>query len=151
MIKLYTSLDYFNKNNVLYDNESFFKEMISSKELTDDELDVLWKIDKAKVVNAKLNKIETPYGICSLSDISTGCKTAINVMFIMKHREQFNRLEAINATECGVNALESIFQVIDKYNYDINIVVEHDDDIWECGKRDYLINGNRHINDLLYL
>ncbi len=151
MIKLYTSLDYFNKDNILFDNEAFFKEMISSKELADDELNILWEIDKAKIVNNKIDKIETPYGICSLKDISTGCKTAINIMFIMKHKEQFHKLEAINATECGVNALESIFQIVDKYNYDINIIVEHDDDIWECSKREYLINGERCINDLLYL
>ena len=140
MIKLYTSFNYFNKDNILYDNEAFFKEMIESKE-----------IDKAKVINTRLNKIETPYGACSLKDISTGCKTAINIMFIMKHKEDFSRLEAINITECGVNALEYVFRLIDKNDYDINLVLEHEDDIWECSKRDYLINGTRHITELIHM
>lgn len=151
MIKLYTAFNYFNKDNILYDNEAFFKEMIESKDLENDELDLLWEIDKAKVINTRLNKIETPYGACSLKDISTGCKTAINIMFIMKHKEDFSRLEAINITECGVNALEYIFRLIDKNDYDINLVLEHEDAIWECSKRSYLINGTRHITELIYM
>lgn len=149
MIKLYTSLNYFDRDTILYDNEAFFKEMVSSKDLERDELDILWEIDKAKLININLDKIETPYGICSLHDISTGCKTAINIMYIMKNISDFGKLGAVNVTECGVNALEIIFKNIDKNNYDINLILEHEDDIWECSERDYIINGKKRIRNLL--
>ena len=58
---------------------------------------------------------------------------------------------SINATECGKNALEQLFCYIDKTNMDIGIVLEHEDEIYECGNREYLINDSERITDLLFM
>ena len=48
------------------------------------------------------NKIETPYGVCSIYELSTGSKTVINVMR--------NPDLVFNLDSCGRNALDIILE-----------------------------------------
>lgn len=63
-------------------------------------------IDNAKLIDKRTGKIETPYGITDIKDLSTGCKTVLNYIFMVENPEMYSIVKAINATECGWNALE---------------------------------------------
>ena len=78
-------------------------------------------------------------------------ENSIKVMEEVDHAKVYPTVRAINATECGKNALEQLFCYIDKTNMDIGIVLEHEDEIYECGNREYLINDSERITDLLFM
>lgn len=149
MIKLYNSDKYFRSNEIIIDNEAFFNNNISAKKFSQTSLDIIQRIDKAKLIDAKTGKIETPYGIASIKDLSTGCKTVLNLIFITENPELYPNVKAIKATECGWNALEELFKFMDETNKkEIGIIIDHDDDLYNCADREYLVNDTRKIETM---
>lgn len=150
MIRLYTSSSYFKADETIIDNEAFFNNNVSAKYLTDSSLMVMSDIDKAKLIDRKTGKIETPYGITSIRDLSTGCKTILNCIFIHENPERYPTVKAINATECGWNAIDRLFEYIESIDiFDIAIIIEHDNDLYKCKDREYLVNNDKHIKSML--
>lgn len=145
LIKVYTSTSEINKKATLYDNDTFFDNRVNATEFTELEKGIIEHIDKAKIINANIGEIETPFGICSIKKLSTGCKTVLNYVWLSKHKdiENYKGIKYLYATECGWNALEELFKTADKINYDIGFIIEHSDGLYNCSKRDYLIDGIR--------
>lgn len=150
MIKLFTSLDYFDKRNVIVDNDSFFINNIFTKCLSEKGLEIIKEIDKAEVLDKKTGAIKTPYGITSLNHLSTGCKTALNVLYLCEHPSDFPRILAVDATECGSNAIDVLLECLDQYDRDLSIIIEHNNDLYKCKERDYLVDNSTRITNLLY-
>lgn len=148
MVNLYKSTKYFNKNEIMDNPEMFFINRISSKDLSDDSIKVMHTIDKAVLLDKSTGKIQTPFGICSIEDLSTGCKIAICIIYLNEHRDRFSQIKAVNATEAGVNALDSLFDYIEKNNFNIGIITEQED-IFDCKDRIYKINGKYMVDSLL--
>ena len=142
MVRLYTSGKYFKDNEIIIDNDSFFNNNVSAKSLSENSIKVMEEVDHAKLLD---------HGITGIQDLSTGCKTILNCIFLQENQKVYPTVRAINATECGKNALEQLFCYIDKTNMDIGIVLEHEDEIYECGNREYLINDSERITDLLFM
>lgn len=114
MIKVYTDktkLKDKDKERFVDKNETFFE--ISVGELTDEEYNMISPIEEC--IPLGRNKIETPYGICTIYDISTGSKTLINVLR--------NPDLIFDVTGCGYNVLKILFREID--NKDIKVVLRH--------------------------
>lgn len=150
MIKLYTSTDFFKPEEIIIDNESFFNN-IDISSFTARSIDVMKKIDQAELLDKNTGKIETPFGITSIMDLSTGCKTVLNMIYHHENPQDFPTIRAINATECGWNAIEALLTEIDEHCIDISIVIEHDDDLYKCSNRDYMINDKYPIQSLALL
>ena len=81
MIRLFTSTNYFKPEEIIIDNESFF-DNIDIDALSQKSIDVMEQIDKAKLLDLNTGKIETPFGIAGVTDLSTGCKTVINTIYL---------------------------------------------------------------------
>ncbi|GFI11127.1 hypothetical protein IMSAGC007_03600 [Lachnospiraceae bacterium] len=149
MIRLFTSTNYFKPEEIIIDNESFF-DNIDIDALSQKSIDVMEQIDKAKLLDLNTGKIETPFGIAGVTDLSTGCKTVINTIYIYENPNAFPTVKAINATECGSNALEVLFDVLESNNINLSIVLEHEDDLYKCKEREYLVNNSHRINQLAF-
>ena len=78
MVKIYTSKKYFRPEEILIDNESFFDNTVTAKSFDELSLDVIMNIDKAKLIDRNIGTIETPFGITSIDNVSTGCKAVLN-------------------------------------------------------------------------
>ena len=63
------------------------------------EIDLIRQVDEAKLTPDK--HIETKYGLGTIRNLSSGCKTLLN---IMKHPDN-----VVNVEECGPNVLRIIF------------------------------------------
>lgn len=150
MVRLYRSLDFFDKKNVLYDNEGFFNGHLCGNNLSKRALEEMLKIDKAKLIDVRLSTIRTPFGVCHSRQLSSGCKTIINLIYIFEHKNEFNHIKAINATECGSNALDELFNLIDA-DLDIGIILEHKNNLENCKDRDYIIDDTERIKSLLWM
>lgn len=89
------------------------------KKMTSVDTAVMQKIDHA-VLKAG-NRIETPYGLGYITNLSTGCKTVIN---ILKYPDII-----FSVDECGANAIELLFRMRDvKFFMSYPIYVRVDDD-----------------------
>lgn len=148
MIRLYRDLSFFDKEDVLYDNESFFKTTVEVSEFHDEFLEILNVIDNAKLLDINTGMIQTPFGVCSKDYLSTGCKTVLNLIYLYRHKGDYAWVKAINATECGVNAINEIVRFLEKTGYNIGIVIEHGDDMFLCKKSDYLIDNRVRTEDI---
>lgn len=80
-------------------NDLFFNLNTSNEEMTDKEIALIQQVDNAKLTSDK--HIETKYGLGTIRNLSSGCKTLLN---IVKHPEKVVCVE-----ECGPNVLKVIF------------------------------------------
>ena len=101
MIKIYTNKK--NSENYVIFNDSFFNLNTSNETMSDKEAAIIYQIDNAKLLSEK--RIETKFGIGNIRNLSTGCKTVLN---IVKHPDMIVCVDG-----CGTNVLDYIFQMED--------------------------------------
>lgn len=132
MIRVYTSEDKVKNGKKVIDlNDNYFD--VYFKEFTDKDLEVLKEVENAKYIEGNL--IKSPYGYCSIYDMSTGTKTIINVI---------NNPDIIfDVTECGKNALTYLFEEIN--DTDIEVILRHSSFVLPEGK-EILVNNGRVID-----
>ena len=106
------------ESNFIKDIESMFNLHINSKDFDEDDLNSIRVIDNAEVLDLTTGLIKTPYGLTSIKDLSTGCKTVLVYNYCRKN----NINKVINITEGGANALNVLFELMSKHN-DSNTIV----------------------------
>jgi len=134
--------------STINDNDGFFFQNISPKDINDMSKIVMKKIDNAELLDAITGKIQTPRGIGSIEDLSTGCKTVLNYMFV---RDNNVDIKAINISYCGYNAFDVLFDIAEKDNKDFVFILLHRDGLYKCKEHDYFIDGKKHIFNLIDL
>lgn len=97
MIDIYTEKK--ESKDWIIKNDLFFNLNTSNEEMTDKEIALIEQVDNAKLTSDK--HIETKYGLGTIRNLSSGCKTLLN---IVKHPEKVVCVE-----ECGPNVLKVIF------------------------------------------
>jgi hypothetical protein len=113
----------------------FYKTMHDTEFLLSQE-DLLEKIDRAKIVNVKKLKIETPYGIDGIDALSTGLKTALNVFY--KIQKFKSKKFCVNLSECGNEVINLIFEKYTESN--VSFYISRSFIV-----KDFLINYARYI------
>ena len=99
MIDIYTEKE--NSKDWIIQNDLFFNLYASNEEMPENEVALIRQVDDAKLTADK--HIETKYGLGTIRNLSSGCKTLLN---IIKHPEKVVCVE-----ECGPNVLEIIFSM----------------------------------------
>ena len=79
----------------------YFNVYTGNEEISKYEAKLIQQVDKAKLTTDK--HIETRYGIGTIRNLSTSCKTLLN---IVKHPEK-----VVNVEECGSDVLKIIFSL----------------------------------------
>lgn len=132
------------EHNYVVDNEGFFLRFVNAFEVPNFE-SIIATIDNAKVLDKDTGLIQTPFGLTEINKLSTGCKTALNISFILQHPEM--NIKTVNVTECGYNALDVIF---DMNINGVKLFLGHRDLIHKCKEHDYLVDG-RYVNSLMFV
>lgn len=99
MIYLYTNKQ--DSDKWILQNDWYFNLYTSNEEFTEEDKKLIWQIDHAKLGRDK--RIETKYGLGTIRNLSSGCKTILNVMK--------NPGKVVNADECGQNVLDILFSM----------------------------------------
>lgn len=99
MINIYTEKD--DSKDWILKNDLYFNLHTSNEEMTDNDKKLIQKVDEARLTPDK--HIETKYGLGTIRNLSSGCKTLLN---IVKHPDKVVCVE-----ECGPNVLEIIFKM----------------------------------------
>ena len=99
MIDIYTEKK--NSKDWILKNDLYFNLHTSSEEMSKEEIELIREVDDAILTPDK--HIETKYGLGTIRNLSSGCKTLLN---IVKHPEKVVCVE-----ECGPNVLKKIFEM----------------------------------------
>ena len=97
MIDIYTEKK--DSKDWILQNDLYFNLNTSNEEMSQYEINLIWQVDEARLTPDK--HIETKYGLGTIRNLSTGCKTLLN---IIKHPDKVVCVE-----ECGSNVLNIIF------------------------------------------
>lgn len=97
MIDIYTEKG--NTEDWIIQNDLYFNLYTANEDITKKEINLIWQIDEAKLTPDK--HIETKYGLGTIRNLSSGCKTLLN---ILKYPDKIVCVE-----ECGPNVLKIIF------------------------------------------
>lgn len=97
MIDIYTEKR--DSKDWILQNDLYFNLNTSNEEMSQKEIDLIQQADNAKLTPDK--HIETKYGLGTIRNLSSGCKTLLN---IVKHPDKVVCVE-----ECGPNVLKIIF------------------------------------------
>lgn len=99
MIDIYTEKR--NSKDWILQNDLYFNLNTCNEEMSESDVALIRLIDNAELKADK--HIETKYGIGTIRNLSSGCKTLLN---IVKHPDKVVCVE-----ECGPNVLKIIFQM----------------------------------------
>lgn len=99
MIDIYTEKK--NSKDWILKNDLYFNLSTSNEEMSKEEIELIREVDDAILTPDK--HIETKYGLGTIRNLSSGCKTLLN---IVKHPEKVVCVE-----ECGLNVLKKIFEM----------------------------------------
>lgn len=99
MIYIYT--DKKETSDWILKNDLYFNLYTSNFPLTESDVEAIAVIDAAKVTAD--NHIETKYGLGTIRNLSSGCKTYLNIVK--------NPDKVVNVEECGGNVLEQLFKM----------------------------------------
>lgn len=99
MIDIYTDVSLV--SNLQRNNDLFFNTRTCNEKMTSVDIAVMMKIDNA--VLKEDNRIETPYGLGFITNLSTGCKTIINIL-------KYPNI-VFSVDECGANVVENLFRI----------------------------------------
>ena len=72
---------------------------------------IMHVIDTAEILDYRLGTVSTPFGITSIQNLSTGCKTALLVNCLCKDKLKFNEdIITIELVGCGWNAVQEVIR-----------------------------------------
>ncbi|SEP84125.1 protein of unknown function [Lachnospiraceae bacterium NE2001] len=113
-----------NEKNII-DSEAYFNANISSSDFDEKDLEVMQLIDNAHLIDKKLGTIKTDFGITSIKNLSTGCKTVLVYRYLQKHMITCN----LNINECGWNAVKVLFDIADGAEANIKLILSNSNSI----------------------
>ena len=99
MIEIYTEKK--NSKDWIIQNDLYFNLNTGNEEMTEEDINIIRQADNAILTPDK--HIQTKYGLGTIRNLSSGCKTLLN---IMKHPDKVVCVE-----ECGPNVLKIIFEM----------------------------------------
>lgn len=142
MIKIYNRIDLLGDKVLIKSMDAAFNADIIGAMLDVDDLSVMQEIDKAELLDMKLGSIKVPYGVCSLRNLSTGCKIVIYARYMIREGDT----RVLNASECGKNA----FNLLCKYVDDSNLLIYTNqcDCVEISNNYDFLLNNEIRTNEL---
>ena len=91
MIDIYT--DKKESKDWILQNDLYFNLNTGNEEMSQNEINLIQQVDEARLTPDK--HIETKYGLGTIRNLSSGCKTLLN---IVKHPDK-----VVNVEECGPN------------------------------------------------
>ena len=100
MIDIYTERK--ESKEWIIQNDLYFNLNTSNEQMSDNEIKLIKQVDEAILTPDK--RIETKYGLGTIRNLSSGCKTLLN---IVKHPDKVVCVE-----ECGPNVLKIIFTTV---------------------------------------
>ena len=64
-------------------------------------------------------------------------------LYILRNKESYDGSILLDVTECGSNALDVLFDLVEKFGGDLEItfLLRHRNDLFKCKSRNYVVDG----------
>jgi hypothetical protein len=131
---------------LLTDIEEFFMMNISINDVDELGETYIKRIDGAIIADRASRAILTPYGITELDNLSTGAKTVLVIMHIAKNKLDY----AVDVNECGENALNCIFDFLERNDNCVPILLSHIM-IRKCDDHEFFADDTNYCKNKLEL
>lgn len=152
MVRVYISYDVLYKDNpsaeIVKSNDLYFLQEEDGKTGFDDtdfrlmkEIDNISFIDGIESTNTAMSK----FGMINMFELSTGCKTAINLHHAIRDKKNV----VVDITECGKHAVELCFDLAD--NTGVPVVLQHVFLIGGEDRHEFIVNGSNIVKTNLEL
>ena len=149
MVNVYTSYAKVKRDypglTLVDDNDVFFDEEENGETGIDDvDFGLMKTIDNITFCQdlKSTQNTKSPFGPVKMFDLSTGCKTAINLHHSIRDKKQV----VISITECGENAVYECFKLAD--NTDTVLLLQHGYISSIPNSFEFLINGEFKTTDI---
>lgn len=136
-----------NPRTVIYSNDKAFRKLKYNTGFINRYSNIIYDVDRAIIIDDKLLKIQTPYGITSVDDLSTGCKTLLNICYIFEAYEENDTRAVVNVNECGNNILEKIFDIVEGTS--IYLYISHDTTAVD-DRHKFILNGSKLEDEMQF-
>lgn len=137
-------------NSCIRDFESFFEKYVLSRDFDDMDLYAMQSIDKAVLLDKNIGTIQTRFGVSDILHLSTGCKVVLSYLYIKRCGDTFSG-KVLDITECGSNALDVLFDCVEKLNDSETVfLLRHSNQLIKCKDRSFSFSVNGNKSDSLY-
>lgn len=133
---------------LIVNNETVFPGLVNIREFTEDDYAVIKLIDNAELIDENTGSIQTPFGITEIGELSSGCKTVLNYLGITRHLDYWENPPMLDISECGANALDVLFDIVEKHPSGVLFFLRHTDKLFKCKTREFLFNGKMKGDEL---
>lgn len=148
-IYIYTEKKYTKQKHYLECNDLIFTRIVKKADFLKKHANLIYAIDKARIIDYSLGKIETPYGIAGVEDFSTGLKTLLNIHYCLRSPSTYY---LVNVNECGDNVFKYIFPAVEGTN--VSLFIEHAvyflPDEFEYVVNDNLLDDRMKLFDIVF-
>jgi putative RNA 2'-phosphotransferase len=143
VINIYTNFKY-RELCTIFDNDTWFIDnVMANRDFLRRHAGIIAEIDNAKVTDYDLLTMATPYGTCSVSCLSTGCKTLLNIKYLLETQPDVKHLIYITTGDKAANA---IFRAAADTN--ISLYLSYSIAPQDFGRFRYIVN-NIEAKDIL--
>ena len=147
-------IEVYNKKELLPDDrellddcEAYFPMFVSVADFQDKDYYALKQIDGATLIDTRLKTIQTPFGVTDIYKISSGCKTVLIYLALLRRKDVWGKKYSLDITECGYNALNVLFALANLSEISIPFLLRHGD-VVEVEEFEFLFNGREKGSEL---
>ncbi len=150
MIHLYTEYTEENISKAIGDHNAVFRALTLPQGLDEKDINYLYEIDRAKIIDRKMLTIETPYGVCGIDRISRGLKVILNFRCLIKVGKQDT---LVDITSCGDNIIPYLIEEARQAKGDVYWLTANNSTI--CSKETEMVVNDKimvkSFNDLIFM
>lgn len=143
MVRLYTNKSFLDVP-VIDKNNSYFMVKVGVRGITDAGIECIRKVDNAELIDRSIGTVATPFGVTSVENLSTGCQTLLNLLYVRDNHLSVG----VDVTGCGTNALDIAFEIAD--GTDIPLVLRHLS-VSKCKNRNFIVNDKGKADNMFDL
>jgi len=108
-VNIYTLSKYADKCTIFV-NDQWFNKVRSDWAFLEKHANIIYTVDKAKLKKEEYMSIITPFGVGNTGNLSTGCKTLLNIVYLLEKHADMASL--VNITEAGDAVVDRIFETV---------------------------------------
>jgi len=114
-VNIFTQAKYKEKCKIL-SNDTWFDNVRTNRDFLKKQASVISLVDHAEIIDYKNLTMVTPFGTTDITKLSTGCKTLLNILYLI---ETNTNNVLVNVTEAGDKVLDIIFETAAGTNIDL--------------------------------
>ena len=104
------TLSKYKEKCTIFANDLWFDKVRTDRVFLNKHEELIYAVDMAKIVDYKNLTVVTTYGTTDITKLSTGCKTLLNILYLLEKGDDKPAL--VNITEAGDAVVDRILEIV---------------------------------------